>query len=190
MNAPISLPPALVFIVNGYPRAGKDTLTEFMDKALTAKGHSCLHYSSIDPVRNVLNSLGIKVDKKTAADRKLLATIGAAVEEHSNYRSKGCLDAVTKATLTTLNPVVFLMIREPEIIDWVKTKLEDRGHQVFRVMVNSTRAEYPTNPADVAAANMPHDFLVWNNGTLQDLAQEAQALVNLVRLRREVRHVG
>lgn len=190
MNAPVSLPPTLVFIVNGYPRAGKDTLTQFMDEALTAKGYTCTHYSSIDPVRNVLTSLGISTKNKTAADRKLLATVGAAVEEHSNYRSKGCLDAVMKASLTTRNPVVFLMIREPEIIEWVKTKLEDRGHMVFRVMVHSTRAEHPTNPTDVSAANMPHELMVYNNGTLQDLAQEAQALVSLIHMRREVRHAG
>ena len=190
MNAPVSLPPTLVFIINGFPRAGKDTLTEFMDKALTAKGYTCTHYSSIDPVRNVLTSLGISTKNKTAADRKLLATVGAAVEEHSNYRSKGCLDAVMKASLTTKNPVVFLMIREPEVIDWVKDKLEDRGHKVFRLLVESVRQEMPTNPTDRSAAMMPFDIAVMNNGTLQDLAQEAQALVNLIHMRREVRHAG
>jgi len=188
MNAPVSLPPTLVFIVNGFPRAGKDTLTQFMDKALTAKGYTCSHFSSIDPVRNVLSRLGISTKDKTAADRKLLATIGAAVEEHSNYRSKCCLDHVQWAALTTKKPVVFLMIREPEVIEWVKTKLEDRGHMVFRLWVESIRQEAPTNPTDRSAGQMPFDIAVMNNGTLQDLAQEAQALVNLIHMRREVRH--
>lgn len=181
---------ATVFIINGYPRAGKDTLAEFMDKAFTRLGYACSHYSSIDPVRNTLTAMGIDVSAKTAADRKLLATIGAEVEKHSHFRSKGCVDAVQRAFLTTPSPVVFMMIREPEIIERVKRMLEDRGHLVFRILMHSHYAEIPTNPTDRMVMSMNYDILVSNHGTLQHLAQEAQALVNLVHMRQEVRHVG
>jgi hypothetical protein len=176
---------AHVFIINGRPRAGKDSLAGFMDLAYQKLGYTPTHFSSIDPVRDGLANMGIDVSQKTAADRLLLASLGALVEEHSQFRSKSCLNAVSKAVLTTPSPVVFMMIREAEIIQRVRKELNNRGHFVYRVLVHSARSETPTNPVDAAVHDMGYDFLVHNFGTLYDLQKEAQALVNLIHMRRQ-----
>lgn len=181
---------ALVFIINGRPRAGKDTLAAFMAEALTEHLYSTIHYSSIDPVRNVLSELGIDVSAKTVDDRILLSTVGSAVEAHSHFRSKGCIDAVQRASNTLIKPAIFMMIRETEIIERVRNELRNRGNTVHRVLVQSSRAEVPATSADQDAENMPWDFKANNYGTLECLKREANAIVNLTLMRREASHAS
>ena len=108
-----------VIVVNGKPRAGKDTAIAFMQEILAEHGIQSMQFSSIDPVRNVIQALGIDVSAKTPADRALLAEIGAAVEKHSGYRSKACLTEALRFLCCYHNAVVFLHIREPAMIETV-----------------------------------------------------------------------
>lgn len=174
-----------VFIVNGKPRAGKDTLIRFMTDVLKDRGIYTASFSSIDPIKIMLKGAGFDLEAKTEADRKLLSIIGDAVEEHSSFRTQACLEVVDRIRQKTVGAVIFLHIREPHNIAKVREKLIEEGHKVFRVSVISDRSEDITsNPSDAGTWAMPYDFQVVNNGTLGDLYDEAVALVDLVHLRR------
>ena len=182
---------SIVYIINGRPRVGKDQLTDYMREAYLNLNWHCGFLSSIDPVRDVLNRMGIDTVEKTAADRKLLATVGAAVEEHSQFRTKRCIDYVSQvSSLSSAPAAIFLMVREPEMIDRLRTKLRNLGYIVIRVLVQSSRAEILTNPTDAEADTMPYDYLVVNNGTLTDLRREAVSLVDLVAIRNGQKHAS
>lgn len=184
---------ATVFIVNGLPRAGKDTLVDMACDALIKNGEEAYAFSSIDPIREILRKGEIDISRKTPADRKLMATIGDALEEYSGFRSRGCIDFVqayqrTFYTAPGEDPrrlTVFLFIREPDIIAKVKEALEDGDATVWKVFVESNRAEAPTNRTDAGIGTAAdYDYLVRNNGTLQELRQEALSLISLARKRK------
>lgn len=176
-----------VFIVNGAPRAGKDSLIEVMADLLFDQQITTSVFSSIDPIRNVLTELGIDVSKKTPQDRKLLADMGTLLEEHCSYRFIACMDHIAQISasphVSGKAPYVFLHIREPEIIDKIRLVLSMFRIPVWRIQVQSNRAEVPTNSIDAGTGDMTYDYIVKNNGTLRDLECEAKALLNMVSMR-------
>lgn len=174
-----------VVILNGYPRAGKDTLIRFMEDVADQKGLATGSFSSIDPVRAMLSSVGIDTSRKTAEDRKLLAMSGSLLEEHCKFRSRSCLQFINQEIAQAANDglgggLYFLHIREPEIIEVVQERLHAKGVKVWRVYLESNRAEKPTNPVDAGVEKMAYDYRVTNNGTLGQLYDEASALVRLM----------
>lgn len=176
-----------VFIVNGAPRAGKDSLIQAMKDLLFDQQITASAFSSIDPIRNMLTELGIDVSKKTPQDRKLLADMGTLLEEHCSYRFIACISHIAHVSAfphtSGKAPYVFLHIREPEIIDKIRMVLSLFRIPVWRIQVQSNRAEVPTNSIDAGTGDMTYDYIVKNNGTLQDLEREAKALLNMVSMR-------
>jgi len=69
-----------VVIVNGHPRAGKDTAVDFLEVMLGEAGHNVMRYSSIDPVREALSHIGVDTSAKTEADRAVLVEVGMALQ--------------------------------------------------------------------------------------------------------------
>lgn len=163
-----------IIIVNGPPRAGKDTFVEFLTSMLRAKNIAVDAFSSIDPVRDMLTGAGFDLTKKTQADRRLLALVGDAVEQHSAWRTRQCLSRIEDFAFSVPRPldsVMFLHIREPCNIEtirhWAATQ---SNHSCFTVFIESILAEQvTTNAADAGVKEMSYDYTVPNDGTLDDL---------------------
>lgn len=172
-----------IIIINGHPRAGKDTFIGFMEKHLRAHDIGCRSFSSIDPVRDMLGAYGFDLSQKTEADRKLLAVVGSAVEEHSNWRTEQCIAEALSAHIHTRgNTVVFLHIREPENIAKVRSWVEQEGSvlgiSIATVFLRSDRSEkVKSNSADGGVGDMAYDHYVTNHGSLLDLDNTAAAFL-------------
>lgn len=170
-----------VFFINGLPRAGKDTFVGMVSAILEQCGVPVGTFSSIDPVRDMLSSAGFDLSQKTEADRKLLSIVGAAVEEHSNWRTKLTVDFVTgfeaafptNAHFDVGGGVVFLHVREAENIKAIATELWKNGIMSETILVKSLRSEEPKSDADRDVLNTEYDIEVENNGTLIDLMKKA-----------------
>jgi len=169
-----------VIVVNGKPRAGKDTAVAFMQEILAEHGIQSMQFSSIDPVRNVITAMGIDVSAKTPADRALLAEIGDAVVKHSGYRSKACLTEAFRFFAGRDDAVVFLHIREPAIIETVAAGLRHMAKsELLSVYVESNRAETVTsNAADMGVADIDYDARLSNNGSLEILKANCRCLLH------------
>lgn len=169
-----------VIILNGPPRAGKDTFIAMLQKHLLATGIDTSAFSSIDPVRDMLTGAGIDTSKKTLADRKLLATIGNAVEEHRGWRYRWCMTMIFTFFSKRSDGVFFLHVRERPLIEKVRKRLTiEQGYRVARVLLASPRAETVTsNAADAGASTGQYDLLIHNDGTLEDLEETAREFVN------------
>lgn len=175
-----------VIIVNGPPRAGKDTAIEFMTRAFKQRGYTVREFSSIDPVRNQMQFFGIDVTQKTPADRKLLATIGDALQEHSDYRTNQCIaeakkffDWVKSHRDPIMKGVMFIHIREPDLIK----KLElDMTVPVTTVYVKGGLSESVehNNPADANTEKMNYDIYIFNNGSLGGLFDQCESVVEVI----------
>lgn len=170
-----------VIFVNGPPRAGKDTFVELASKHLAKANVWPDSFSSIDPVRNLLTDhAGIDLSAKTPADRKLLADVGAALEEHSYWRTERvvqfCRDNAWKGAGHGYDTAVFLHIREPQNIRRVEARLREiGGFQMTTVFIEGPRAETVDNVADSAIRLMSYDWTIDNDLTIDDLRVKTAA---------------
>jgi hypothetical protein len=157
-----------VIVVNGPPRAGKDTFIEMVTEALKAMDVPVASFSSIDPVREMFTSAGIDLSEKTEADRLLLSVVGDALETHGNWRTKACVNNIeTFRNANFGRGVFFLHIREPQNIEVVRGLCEMTLNRVkfTTVYLDSIRAEKITsNASDAGVMNMPYDQVIYNNG--------------------------
>ena len=158
-------------IVNGFARAGKDSFVDACIDHLETNQIRCEAFSSIDPVRWLLqNDAGLDLSAKTPADRKLLADVGAALEQHSNWRTNRCLDFIKDFDLGG-DDVVFLHIREPENIAKVIGGIIDGGlGNNHTLLLRSPREIMPDNVADNAVLGMIYDDTLHNDGDLDALS--------------------
>ena len=172
-----------VFIVNGKPLAGKDTLIDFMYEHLESIGIPVRAFSSIDPVRDVLINMHIDVSLKTDRDRKLLSVVGDAVEEHSCYRTDKCKMHIIWVNDTFKKhptKVAFLHIREPHLIEKIIKDLSQETVKFVKVMVESNRSKNVTsNKSDAGVDAMEYDVLVNNDEDLNSLHDKALRLLDM-----------
>lgn len=165
-------------IVNGSPRSGKDSLIDFMRDHLHTARIQTGAFSSIDPVRTMLKRAGFDLESKTAADRLLLATVGDAIEAHSERRTNWSVWNAIDFFNENESGVFFLHVREPEIIGKVRKRLETLKITVLTVLVSSDRAETGANKTDLGVWGMDYDVTIQNNGTLDDLSMDALNLLS------------
>lgn len=165
-----------VIVVNGRPRAGKDTCVEIMTSLLSQDGYSTSSFSSIDPVRDMLNGAGINLSKKTNDDRDLMASVGQALEKHSEWRTNQCAErARWFAQLNgDVQTVMFVHMRERELIERLKTKLP--GHSFYKVLVENPRVPMVTsNSSDADVYGVTYDYTIVNDGSLDQLTYSCAA---------------
>jgi hypothetical protein len=164
-----------VVMLNGPPRAGKDTLIDLAKDLFKNDSTLVLSYSSIDPVKDMLKKAGLDLSKKTLADRKLLSVVGDALEEHSSLRTAGVIHHVrmhaNRPTMCTF--LLFIHMREPVLIKRVCSQLKKmEGVEYTTLLMDSIRAEnVVSNVSDLGVFNMTYDDTVRNDGTLDDLKE-------------------
>lgn len=182
-----------VIIVNGKPRAGKDSTVEAMTAHLQAAGIQVRAFSSIDPVRDMLASAGVDVTKKTPEDRALLAEIGDSLEKHSHWRSAKCRNEIRRFFATLYSDeaaVMFLHVREPAIINRIIMGA-GTAYRVLTVLVQSPRAENVTsNAADMNVDRIMYDTVIYNDSTLEvlnKLSLECLRLADIIPMPADLR---
>lgn len=172
----------LVVVVNGHPRSGKDTVVNGISRALKEAGWLTSAISSIDPIRNVLRALGIPVDRKTPAERDLLANMKACLDGYDNWVTRTCASAAVTA-LELDHPgkdVVFLHVREPAAIALTKTLLPDSVEFLTIFVVREAAERISTNAADANVENYGYDVRIENNDDLASLDADLVAFAAML----------
>lgn len=172
----------IVIVVNGYPRAGKDTACRFIIEAMTQRGWLTHLLSSIDPVRTMLRELGVPVDLKTPAERDLLAEVKSALDRYDWWATRLCARQTNERLADSLfrNAACFVQMRE---VAAIKKYLTLFGPEIERrtLLVTNPRAERVTsNVADVDVENMTYELTLPNDGTLADLRERCIALADML----------
>ena len=154
-----------VIVVNGPPRAGKDTAIDFMQDYLNDRLIRTESFSSIDPIKDMLEDF-VDLSAKTESDRKLLATVGDAMQEHSMYRTDYSL-RVIRIFFRVGRGVFFLHMREPTLIDVVRKACEAEDITFTTILLRSSREQLVmSNPADAGVLNGQYDIIMRNDGSL------------------------
>jgi tRNA uridine 5-carbamoylmethylation protein Kti12 len=112
----------IVIAINGHPRAGKDTVSDMVCRRLTAEGWSAHSISSIDPIRNWLRDQGVPVDRKTPAERNLMAEVKGALERYDGLATRMCaVEAMSFLQHKDRHSLCFAHMREVKAIERFRT---------------------------------------------------------------------
>ena len=155
-----------VFITNGSAENGKDTFAEFLSKYI-----SVFKYSSIDLVKEMFEVAGVSKDNKTEKKRKLWSDGKDLLTEYDDIPFKDITSIVADFKNNKIETEVLLIdIREPEeIARAVKTF----GAETILVR-NPNAIKIESNHADRDVENYEYDYIIENDGTLEQLEKVAK----------------
>jgi hypothetical protein len=159
----------LPIIINGKAQAGKDTFVAMVRAAAEPLGLHIANLSSVDRVKQAAPLLGWdgvkdRRGRQFLSDLKDLST--KAYGGPMTYMLRA-LDAMPEDSL------VFFHIREPEEIDRFK---EITG--AIALLIQRPGTEDFDNHADRRAEEYPYDWVVCNDGDLDQLQDAAQLFVS------------
>lgn len=175
-----------VIIINGCATAGKDTFIDLFTEEFKNAGYSTPVYriSSVDKVKEIAKSLGwdgVKDDK----GRQFLSDLKDAMTAYNDapftYTVKS-INSIRNATKG--NAIIFVHVREPEEIK----KYRDRSYSKAILVRRDEVTDVFSNHADKEVFGYQYDFIVDNNGTLDDLRNAAKGFVHLLEYWRSLCH--
>ena len=168
----------MIIVVNGAPRAGKDTFCEMVQKIMEERigPYSCRIISTVDLVKEVAKFCGWN-GQKTPKDRKFLSDLKDILTQWDDVPYKdiidsyeGCKEIWKQFGYNEEKCLYFIMCREPKEIQKIVDRLGAKTLLVRREAVEETAQ---SNHADKEVLNYNYDITILNNGTLDELKDVA-----------------
>lgn len=162
-----------IIVINGRPRAGKDTFVEFCQKHC----NWCLNVSTVDFVKKVANYCGWD-GTKTPENRKFLSDLKDLLTQWDDIPYKHVCNEITlfqnRVRMYDFDPdtdaIAFIHCREPEEIARL---CEELGAQSLLITRDEVETNNQSNHADAGVYNYNYDYMIPNENTLQDLEEAA-----------------
>lgn len=158
-----------IYVTNGSATNGKDTFAEMMGKYI----HT-YKYSSINLVKEMLEIAGIDRKEKTEEYRLLCSDLKDRLTKYDDIPFKDVASIVTDFKNDLIDAKVLLIdIREPEEI---ARAVEKFGAKTILVR-NPNAKKVKSNHADRDVENYNYDYIIKNDGTLEQLEKVAKLFV-------------
>ena len=171
----------IVFIINGRGGVGKDTFVNFFTEFAGEK--YVLNISTVDYVKQIARSIGWQGEKDNLS-RKFLSDL----KDMTTYWADKPFRDVTKKTECFFDELVaygvenlgfvFIHCREPKEIQRLKNNIK---YPVYSLLIRRVGHENLGNHADDEVENYKYDFIIENNGTLNELKSKAEEFYNKVK---------
>lgn len=158
-----------VFITNGSGGNGKDTFANLLGKYI-----SVFKYSSIDLVKDMYEHIGIDRNNKTEKKRKLYSDTKDLLTKYDDIPFKDVASIVADFKNNYIEVDVLLIdIREP---DEIARAVETFGAETILVR-NPNVTKIESNHADKNVENYNYDYIIENDGTIEQLDKVAKIFV-------------
>ncbi len=156
-----------IFVLNGSPRSGKDTLTDFFSEY-----GFVYHFSYVDVVRDMLKSIHIDFSHKTDGDRQLIESICNALEKYDDVPMKHLcsnvrytIDVENWRNLNHSNSAfIFVDIRKP---DNIKRFIKEFPETITLYIEDGKDINNVTE-SDASVRDYEYDYCIENTGTLTE----------------------
>lgn len=162
-----------VVVINGHPRAGKDTFVKFCQEILGT--FRCRNLSTIDYIKKIAPLFGWR-EEKTPEARRFLAKLKDITTEYNDFSYryiKKQFSAIEKEEWNGEDIIVFVHCREPKDIERFV-----RDYNAITVLVKNKRVEDEySNEADANVEDYKYDVTILNNTTLDNLKLSAKAFI-------------
>lgn len=155
-----------IFITNGSGTAGKDSFVKAVGKYT-----SVYKYSSIDLIKDMLETVGVQRAPKTEEKRRLYSDIKDILTGYDDIPLKDVTAAVMDFKNGSVDAdVMFIDIREPNEI---ARAAKDFGAKTILIR-NPNASKIESNHADRDVENYDYDYIIENDGTLEQLEKLAK----------------
>lgn len=170
-----------VILLNSTGGSGKGTFASiFMDMCMVE------YISIVDLTKKIASQMGWGGDScKSDKDRLFLSRLKDIHAEYNDspfQYAKGKIDEFVsdcKDGDQEFNWVLFVDMREPNDIQRFKDEIEcDNKYTVL--IVNNRVADILTNHADAEVYDTAYDYIIENNGTIEDLEDSAKTFMKEV----------
>lgn len=169
-----------LYVCNGHPQVGK---TFFMDYCKKYIGLTCMTFSTIDPIKQLLKEVGWD-GEKTPKARKALSDIKKILTEFNNYPFTISLK-IAKTFASSLENLgigyteneatIFIDCREPSEIEKFK-QAGARTILITRPNMDLNHQEY-SNESDIHVNDYDYDITINNNGSKTDFEKKIRSFV-------------
>ena len=168
-----------VVVINGSGGVGKDT---FVEKCQQIRPHKIYNISMIDAIKREAKSFGWHNEKSDEA-RRFLSDLKDAWERYNDgpyelikYR----IELIERTELTkyqtTENIIVFVHAREPDDIERLV-----KDYNAFTLLIRRPSVERTHgNHADDCVEDWGYDMIYDNEGSLDDMEEEARMILNYI----------
>lgn len=170
-----------VIVVNGYPRSGKDTFVNFCKEKLGAFGVSV---STVDFVKYLAAQSGWD-GTKTPKNRKFLSDLKDLLTEWNDVPWKKVEEVFESIKvecfqygLRDSDFFLFIHSREPKEIERFQ-----KEYGALTILIDREEVEgKQSNHSDAEVMNFNYDYIINNDGTLEELKMKAITFIESVRL--------
>lgn len=163
----------LVFVVNGKPRAGKDTFAMILNRYMDV-----YKYSAVTKVKEIATLCGWD-GQKEERDRKFLHELKMLTSEYSDMSHQDVVNEINKYRNGEIEADVFVVdVREPEDI---KRLVEEVG-AITVFIENDNVPAITSNAADANVENFEYDFVIPNNGTMKEFEDEIKLFMEFLMM--------
>jgi predicted ATP-binding protein involved in virulence len=164
-----------IFIINGSGGVGKTTFVELISECLNdimKQFHTVINFSSVDKVKKIAKEIGWD-GSKTEKDRKFLSDLKVLCSEYCDMPFKSMKTKVKEFQKKDRCYFLFLHIREPEEISRAVKEFDAKTILITR---NSVKP-ITSNMADANVFNYEYDYVISNDGTIEELRSKARDFV-------------
>lgn len=156
---------AKVIVINGNGRVGKDTFVDFCFES----NHNVHQISTVDFVKHIATLCGWD-GTKTPENRRFLSDLKDLLEEWGNIPNKKVEEYIEYLQTAEDPQILFIHAREPKNIQYYKDK-----YNAITILITNDRVEQVTsNHADMGVYDFEYDYIIDNNGTLEDFKLKAK----------------
>lgn len=169
-----------IFVINGSGGVGKDTFVNLVSIELNdimKQFHTVMNFSSVDKVKEIAKEIGWD-DRKTERDRKFLSDLKILTSNYCDMSFQSMKEKVDEFMLDKHSIYLFLHIREPQEI---KRAVKEFRANTILIRRNSIK-HITSNMADENVFNYNYDFVIDNNGTLEELKDKAKEFIRKVSI--------
>lgn len=173
----------IVYILNGAPKCGKGVFVEFLEIFTDS---TVTEYSSIDWVKDLASDVFGWDGEKTAKSRKLLSDLKKLAIEWDDIPLKLTIKKIRYATPTS--NFFCTDVREPEEIKKLQTWCKEQGIPCYAVLIRREVAEEKaiadgiTNSSDTEYLNYEYDYMIKNDGSLEEYKRKITALAYIHKM--------
>jgi len=160
-----------IFIINGSGRVGKST---FCNLIRDYSGHDTYIISSVDDIKEKAKLMGWDGISKTEKDRKFLADLKNLCTWYNDAPYDYIRQQIMYFEATPKSELMFIHIREPKEIEKIKQKYP----YIKTILITNKNVPHITsNEADAGVFDYQYDFVIQNDGSLDELKDKALELL-------------
>lgn len=163
-----------IIIINGKGKSGKDTFVKMVGKYIKTQ-----NYSSVELIREVAKHLGYDENRKNEKDRKFLSDLKMLSTKYNDAPFNDMILMILNFLYSkdNINELLFIHVREPNEIQRLMNYAKESNICMTTLLIEREELDDVVygNLADDNVDLYNYDYKISNNGTLEDLEDNAMA---------------